>query len=273
MTARPVFRKLLQGANGGEKVLPALRAALYDPDFPSFNIHVEGWANRPPDGWFHPSTHPLWPERMLYYYLMSPQDMVHDPFDPTGTIAVTLGSFLHSFVQIVGVRNGILERQPERCGCGTKHPERAEIYLEDREAGSRGHADGALVSGEVFEFKSMNPAKAQKIPEGDPSSSIVVEAYRSLSPGYYLQAQEYLRMSGRESMVTVVMGTVYPFPMREVHIPYDRVEAMRIREKYLRVRQAVADQRLPLPCCSPGSKQAQQCPAREVCPIGRGIPS
>lgn len=260
--ASPNFRNLLKSIGNEELVVPLLRTALYDPSFKSFTIKVEGFEARPPNGWFWPSTHPLWPERLLYEYVTAPERLVLEPMDPTGTLAVTAGSFFHTFVQTVLVREGTLEKMPEVCGCGMKHPERAEVFLVDEEAGTRGHSDGVVHTGDGFEFKTMNPSKMYGIPKGPPMDPEVLTWFREKCPDYYAQAQEYLRMSGRRRMVVVILALVYPFEMREIHVAYDPAYATATREKYLRVRQAVADQRPPRCGCDMRTKD---CPSRLVC--------
>jgi hypothetical protein len=256
------FSQVLKGARGGEKVVPLLRSYLYDPSFPSFTVKVEGFKPRPPDYWFHPSTHPLWPERLLYLYMTRPEDLVNEPFDPTSTLAVTAGSFFHSFVQISLVAAGVLERQPVVCGCGGKHPERAEVYLRDEESRTRGHADGLLVEGDGFEFKTMNPMKLYKMPKGSPTDLAVLEWFKERCPAYYAQAHDYMRMSGRRLQVVVFLALTYPFEMREIHVPYDAFYARDIRDRYLRVLQAAADQQMPPDffCCKKNG-----CPGRVAC--------
>ena len=48
-------------------------------------------------------------------------------------------------------------------------------------------------------------------------------------------------------MRMVILHTGYPFDMREIVIPRNEAYINEVREKYLRVRQEVADQTLPLP--------------------------
>lgn len=258
----PAFRTLLKSIGNEEILTPLLRAVLHDPSFKSFTIEVEGFVARPPDGWFWPSTHPLWSERHLYEYLTAPERLIGEPMDPTGTLAVTAGSFFHVFVQTVLVREGTLIKQPKVCGCGRQHPERAEVYLADPECGTRGHSDGVVHEGSGFELKTMTPLKLDRMPRGTPTDPEVMDWFRKKCPDYYAQAQEYLRMSGRQRMVVLIISLTYPFTMREIHVAYDRAFAMATREKYLRVREAVVSSTPPRCECGPLSKV---CPARGVC--------
>jgi hypothetical protein len=105
--ATPTLRKVVKGINDGEKILPALRAYMFDPKFPSFEVQMAGSTQRKPDGWFHPSTHPLWTERQLYFYMAHPDELVNEPLDPLGTMATTAGNFWHKFLTVCGTEAGI----------------------------------------------------------------------------------------------------------------------------------------------------------------------
>jgi hypothetical protein len=238
----------------GEILVPILRSYLYDPKFPSFTVPVRGFEARPPDGWFHPSTHPLWYERQLYYYLTEPQAFVGEPYDPTSAMTVTQGQFWHTFIQACLTDCGWLKG--------------VEVKVEDKETGSRGSMDG-IGDEEVWEFKTMRATKAQKIVQGAPNDPRVIASFKALVPGYYAQAQEYMRLSGLRRWRGLILSLEWPFPLREIAMPYDELMAYQIRTKYLTVRQAVADQSVPKPCCGVGSKEAKACPARTICPIGR----
>lgn len=91
-----------------------------------------------------------------------------------------------------------------------------------------------------------------------------VEAYIEMYPGYYLQAIEYMRMSGSRAERVVVMALSYPYEMREFVIPYDLGVANQIAEKYKRVLQAVADRRPPM-CEGCFRVKGNLCPARAIC--------
>lgn len=257
---------MLSAVDKGEVVIPIIRAALFDPTFKSFEVKVRGFEARPPDGYFHPSTHPLWEERMLYYYLAEPERLVGEDFDPHSVMAVTQGHFWHCFIEKVGKDCGLF--LTEACPCGCKND--VEYGYSDPETGARGHVDGRLVD-EVFEFKTMRPAKVAKIPRLTPTDPELVEWYRLFQPGYHAQAQEYMRLSGYRRHRTLLLSLDWPYEMREIVIEADDYFAYAVKEKYLRVRQAAADKVPPMPCCAPGSKESQACTARLVCPMGAGL--
>ena len=71
------FSQSFHEAKKGLIVKPILHNYLFDAQFPDFTIKFQkGDQQRAPDGWFHPSTHPLWDERSLYLYLKHPDLMV-----------------------------------------------------------------------------------------------------------------------------------------------------------------------------------------------------
>ena len=256
MTAKPTFKRVMEASSSGKVLEPLLMNALYEPTYKAFKIPVRGGRGntRKPDGWFHPSTHPLWPERQLYYYLLGSDDLIAEPLEPTGTLATTAGTFWHEFIGHVALDAGILVA--------------IEVPVEDSEVRSRGSMDGITKDGEGWELKTSNGMKLAKLEKGRPDEIGVIESFRAIWPTYYAQAQEYLRMSGLECMRVTMIEPSYPFKMREIAIPYNRSEAMRVRDKYATVVQAVADQCPPRPCCGPGSPESKACFARAVCPIG-----
>lgn len=257
------FTKMVKSLDSGELIIPHLRLGLYRPDFEPITITVEAPQDRPPDGYFHPSTHPTWPERMLYWYLREPDKIIAEPLETMGVMAVTQGNFWHELIGAVGMRGGIFEG--------------VEVFVQDPATKARGSMDWALslpIGNPTFkavgEFKTINPMRARKIPRGGPSEPMVVEAFRLEFPVYYAQAQEYMRLSGLKRWVGVFLIMQYPFEMREIHVPFDELFAYRVAAKYHNVLEAVARDEMPQPCCGPGSAEAKVCFARTVCPIALG---
>lgn len=250
------FRKLLSSLGAGEVVIPIIRAALFDPNFKDFMVKVRGFERREPDGWFHPSEHPLWDERQLYYWITEPERLSPEPFDMHSVMAVTQGQFWHSFIEKVGTDCGLFT------GC--------EVKFEDDETGARGSMDATLPD-EGFEFKTARPNKFREMPKTHPEDAELLEWFKGYWPTYYAQGIEYMRLSGfrRHRMLFLCMD--WPYEMREILVPYDHFFATEIADKYRRVRQAVADGRSPTQCCFPGSKEAKACIARLVCPNGASV--
>jgi hypothetical protein len=270
------FRQLLAGIRDKEVLIPRLRAYWFNPKLPFITIPVRDFEQRLPDGWFHPSEHPTWPERMLYFYLAFPNKMVPEPADMNKVLAVTQGVFWHFFTQSCLEDMGLLRVVNPK---GHTSWQRVECYVEDRSLLSRGSMDGVVNSDNIpvlradegFEYKTMAVAKMSGCPRGAPDDQDRLTWWRTKNPEYYAQTQEYLRMSGLSFMRVLILGLQSPFPMIELQVPYSYSEASKTAEKYARVIQALADRNIPDPCCTPRSQEAIQCPARQVCPVGLTI--
>lgn len=257
------FTTSFHEAKKGLIVKPILQNYLYDAEFPDFSIHFrKGNQERPPDGWFHPSTHPLWEERMLYMYLAHPELMLAEKKPYMGTLAVTMGTAMHGFVDMCLKEANWLATPKEACPvCGDrKRSKCTEWGVLDEEAGERGHGDGLSLDGDWFEFKTSNELST-KIRRAE---DLDLEYFKENWPDYYAQLQSYLRMSGHRRAILLFFILGYPWPMKEFHIPYDRTFATEIRDKYLRVREAVTDKTPPRTCCG-----LKTCPSRQACEVVR----
>ncbi len=267
------LKRVLKGALTGEVIIPPLRTILTNPKFDGFEVPIPEFKPRPPDGWFHPSTHPLWPERMLYYYLTEPDKLMDSELDTDGAMATTQGTFWHAFMQHVMLMHDLVLIMNPR----GKYPhDKVEYPVSDPELGSRGSMDGVLNPDTLnidipigLEIKTMFSAKLNRCPKGTPDSPQKLAWLKEKCPEYYAQAQEYLRMSEYTQQRFLFVGLEYPYPMVEIAVPFSYGDAYQVADKYRNVRQAVADGIAPDPCCGIRSVQAKQCVARSVCPIGR----
>jgi hypothetical protein len=272
MTQAREFQRLLKGAFSDEVLIPILRALLTNPRFDGFEVPIPDFRPRRPDGWFHPSTHPLWPERMLWWYLVAPERLLDVELDTDGAMATTQGTFWHSFLQHVMLVHGlVLIMNPE----GRFPHDKVEFFVSDEEHGARGAMDGVLNPDKLpltvpigLEIKTMRPSKLNTCPKGGPKDPARLEWLKKKCPEYYAQAQEYLRMSGYTEQRFLFIGIEYPFYMLEISVPFSYGDSQVVVDKYRRVRQAVAGGYMPDPCCTPKSTLAKQCTARGVCPVG-----
>lgn len=265
--ASPNFRRLIGDLKTGTVIKPLLDAYLNDANFRGIELMIE--AQDPhdlahgPDGWFHPSSHPLVPARQLYYYLNNPESFMKEPLGIKGILSVTMGKLLHKFVQECLDDLGIMI-SPTRA-----NPE--EPSTMDESTKSRGHYDGEVevvvpthphLSRQLFEFKTRTAA-AKLLDDLD------LIGFKKKHPGYYAQVQEYMRMSGLQMAIVLMMQTGFPWELREFHIPYDPEFAESVADKYRYVIGAVKDQDIPEPCCSPRSDASRQCSFRGICPVAR----
>jgi hypothetical protein len=243
------FRRLLKEAGEGKIITPYVRAALSNPAFEGFTLQIQGWTSRYHDGYFHPSTHATWLSRQLFYYLENPDELVKEKPNLLFVLAVTQGHFWHTFIQKLLMRKGIMIQD--------------EVPLKDLDYNRKGHADGRLFNGELFEFKTMNDRQLRKLK--------TVEDLRRDHPGYYAQTQDYLDMAGEAAMRYFVMALASPFPMEEFVVPADPAFQAAQREKYRVALTSTETGEIPDPCCNPRSPQSRSCPARFACPIGAKV--
>jgi hypothetical protein len=258
----PNFRRVIADLGDGLVLKPLISAALFDGRIPPMTIEVgdDHPLDFGPDGWFHPSTHPLLPARQLWFYIREPDAWITQPLQYMGAMSVTMGKLAHDIIRGVMWDAGVLEAPA---------PGDDEPVAEDEALGARGRYDGRLrllvpafpaVKVQGFEFKTASPLT--KFPD-----DLDLVAWKEKYPQYYAQIQEYLRMEGLELMIVIMLAMGYPWEMREFHIPYDPILAEGVAEKYRTVRALLAEGEMPPPCCGPGSATARNCPARAVCPV------
>jgi hypothetical protein len=255
-------------------VKPMVESYLHHAKFPdvfTVTFRNEGEERRP-DGYFHPSTHPLMGERQLFYYLTRPEDWMAEEISYPSRMAMIMGTAVHSFIQMCMLDDGVLVRPKGTCvACGKPHgfkkgqcPEHGAI---DTELGRRGHGDGLLNLPKWgmgwFEFKTINDKAAIRLSDHN------LDWLKEKKPEYYAQIQDYLDMTGLPKAIILFAVLGYPWHLVEIEVPYDVAYATSLRAKYRRVREAVASGEVPDACCAPLSKEAKACCARGVCPVGR----
>lgn len=231
----------------GDIMIAPLRSYLSSPTFKGFDLKVRGIGERSPDYHFHPSEHPPWPVRALWLWMVAPTLIHREPRDPTSTLAMTAGSIWHEVIERSLLDIGLLVTN--------------EVSFSDKKLRSRGHADGLVKahSGqespeELFELKTMKDMILRNIH--------TIDEFIAKYPGYHVQANEYMRMSGYRKMRFLIMALTFPFEMKEFVLPYDHALAHAVEAKYTEVHQSIADRRVPL--CSACPKTIH-CAARPVC--------
>jgi hypothetical protein len=254
------FATMADMASNNLVLKPLLYRYFHEAQFPDeFTItYKKGQlGDRGPDGWFHPSEHPLMTERQLYYYLTDPDGYEGWKPDYAMRMATLMGSALHDFVEMCLIDLGLLMKPSGTCvACGRPQPSRCkEFGAIDRQTRSRGHTDGLLKTGKGFELKSAHPSTIQSVADND------LEAFKRKWPRYWAQQQEYQRMMGLEETILLFFGMGTPWEMREFLIPRDPVFQFQTEQKYLRAREAAEKGIRPEACCGPRSKMSKECPA------------
>lgn len=275
------FRRITDLHDQALVLKPRLEAYLLEAKFPDvFNVTFrKAGLARKPDGYFHPSTHPRWTARQLYYYLTAPDRMEVEQLDYESRMAVTMGTAVHGFIEMCVRDMGAMIPLTGTCpACkrphGTKKNQCDEYGTADEKLKSRGHLDGIVsiaMAGTYwvpglggFEFKTTNPkAAAARLADND------LEGFKKCWPDYYDQVQEYMRLTGLRQFLVIVAVLGYPWKIIEFQIPFDVEHAMKIEAKYHLVRDHVEMGTPPDACCAPKSKEARACPARAACMIGQ----
>lgn len=239
-------RSAMRGLSKDQILIPTLQIALNDPDFSGFEIKIEPFQARPPDGYFHPSTHATWNVRQLALYLIAPHLIKSEQMELTSVFAITQGHFWHMFIQHVLTTAGPLID--------------TEVGFVDQELRRTGHMDGLLdIRGqrEGLEIKTINSFKINKVTSE--------RELREHKPEYWAQAQEYLDVFGLPRMRFLLLAPTYPFTMKEFTVEADPVYQERRRAIYHGAIQiAEATNKLPLPeggCC----RNPSSCPVRSAC--------
>lgn len=281
ITLSPQFRRAIDMHDQGLVLKHRIESYLVRAQFPdvfSVTFRKAGLA-RKPDGWFHPSTHPLWPARVLYYYLTAPDQIEVEQLSYESRMAVTMGTAIHAFIEMCIRDAGYMAPLTGTCpACnrphGTKKGECDEFGVADKAVGVRGHMDGVLnipfdgtrwvgTQAGLLEFKTTNPNKARGLTDND------LEMFREKWPEYYAQVQDYMEASGLRQAIVLVAVLGFPWKILEFQIPYDPGYALALRRKYLLVRQHETAGTPPDACCAALSKESKQCVARFVCPVAR----
>lgn len=265
----PRFKRIMEQSETVSELVPVLYGYLDQGRLPDpFKLQVRGGTgDRGPDGWFHPSEHPLLSARQLYYYLTEPAKWRSKQFDLVIKVSALMGSVMHEIVETALQDLGFLMVPKGICpACGLEQPSKCkEFGASDEETKARGHQDGRLkIEGVVkgFEFKSCAPRVLNGVRSND------IEQFKKKWPYYYAQVQEYMRMTGLRVYVVLFWSMGNPWEMREFNIPFDPIYAGEVRARYLEARRAAEAGVPPMHCCSPGSAQAKSCPAMG-CPVKR----
>lgn len=179
------LRKALKEVHRGELIKPALRTFLFDAEYPEdFAVHFRKEQTRAPDGWFWPSTHPLWSPLMLYTYLTAPHRLPTEHREYGNTMSLVMGTAIHAFVEMCLTVMGL--RPAAMNVCTSCPPEKGckEPGFADEDTGSRGHMDGLLDLSEIlpkvarflertdgldypgFEFKCLAPETPVSMADG-----------------------------------------------------------------------------------------------------------
>ncbi len=242
----PNFRGIAEQAADGCLVKPLL-INFFQSDAPfRLKLDVARSGDRPPDDWFHASTHPLMTDRELYLYLTRSPDMAREPMGYVGKMSTFFGTIGHEVTRQALIQLKVVVPVPKGtcAACGLPQPSKCKEHgASDPATRSRGHLDAILDLRDQagtygFDLKSIYPMGLNKVP--DMNLDFFIEKW----PRHHAQANEYMRLTGLRRFIFLYMGMGNPWEWREFHIPFDPVLALRTEEKYRRVLEAVKNGRI-----------------------------
>lgn len=240
---RSVFRALADE----HLLIPHLRNALLSDTWPdSYTVEVDSSPYYGAgDGCFHPSTHPLLPERLLYY-MFHPDHrdrLITEPRDVQSHMTLAMGSALHAVIQTQFVMAGMI----------TEEDIEVDYFIEEHNVRGRidfvvHHPNGQTY---VVEFKTVNNRKFDLTTE--------------VRPEWDAQLSLALHATGHPVGILLALESGFPYRMKEFRVPRNDELLSEVFGKFDRVREAIALNRPPGGCCTPGSPAMKSCPARFEC--------
>lgn len=250
------LRRLFDGVSRREILVPLLEQKLIEkgenswPEEYAIRIYNK---ERKFDGYFHPSSHAEASDFLLYY-MMHPQwrDKLLPPNHSPDTIMnFQVGSAFHALIQSMLIEMGLTKKEDvevpfvnvKRNCSGT---------IDIKKLWIPGYDDFFPV-----EFKS-----AGHIPKAPPST-------------YIKQFQIYMDAGydePQERGIMLFLSKSSPHRFREFVIERDEVILKQVYDKWSRVMEAVAlndTSMLEWPCHDFNGAAHHECPAREICQLGR----
>lgn len=253
------YSNILRRLAARDKITPFFEAGVLDNNWPAkYTIEIDSSPYYGlGDGKFHPSTHPLLGERLLWYMFhpLYYDKLVQERRSVIGEMTLTMGSALHGIMQTQFKMMGLCE-----CNCepGEQHTCRdIEVEYTNEQYNVRGRLDFLVhhPDGNVYpvELKTMNSY-----------------SFAKLQPDV-ISLQHDIQMSleedclGYSEGVLLVAEAGWPYNLKEFpHIRNDRLLS-EVYQKFDRVTTAVQLDIPPKHCCAYGSAQNKSCPARFVC--------
>lgn len=228
-------------------LLPYLEAKMLSDEWPdSYQVVVDsspyqGYA----DGWFHPSSHPLANEKLLYYTLHPDYkyELRKETRSMQGMMTLAMGSSLHAVVQTKFLVAELITEDD------------IEVSLVNEEHRGRGSMDWRIShpNGKRYgcEMKTMN--------------SYSFNALTQPREDHVAQLNCYLDWAGLEFGIILYVESGWPYKFKEFVIKKDEALLSRIYEKWDYVLECIENNTPPRDCCGLNSDQMKSCPAAHLC--------
>ncbi len=241
------YESLFERLAHREMVTPYLENAIMADTWPDqYEIKVD---SRPyyglGDGYFHPSTHTMMGERQLYYMFHPDhrEKMVREPKRLASQMIFAMGSAMHAVVQTQFQMANVLEDKD------------IEVEYINKEHHVRGRLDFIVTAPGGLripvELKTINPFLFQKTKE--------------IKPTWDAQLSLALDALGFNEGILLMVTRGDPFLIKEFRVPRNDELLSKIYKKFDYVRECIALNTPPKPCCALGSNEMKGCPARFEC--------
>lgn len=241
---KSIFKSLAER----DLLIPYFRNALLSEDWPlKYTIEIDSspYYGRG-DGYFHPSSHGLLGARELYYRFHpdTRDTMIPEEHTIEREMTLAVGTSVHGVVQTQFQQAGLI-----------KSVEDTEVEYVIKDHHVRGRVDFVVhhPNGKVIpvELKTQN--------------SRAFSFQEAIKPIWDAQLSLGLHGLGYDEGILLVAEAGYPWRMREYRVPRNDGLLKVIFDKFDYVRECIALNSPPEYCCSLGSKEMDNCPAKLQC--------
>lgn len=246
------FEALLGRLADRDVILPYFEAGMLADNWPEkypimidsspyYGLTDEG----KPDGWFHPSTHSLMPERELYlmFHPDTKDKMVLERNSVQRQMTFAMGSALH----------GVIQAQLSMMSLVNP----ADIEL--RYTNEKHHVKGAI------DWMATLPNGTRVAVEMKTRMPWLFARQTEIEPSWRAQLNLAMDSQDVDLGILLMVESGYPYRMTEFQVHRDSELLAGIYAKFDRVRAAIAANKPPRYCCAEGSEVMKGCPARNVC--------
>lgn len=232
-----------------EKITPYLESGLLADNWPDkYTIEIDSSPYYGlGDGKFHPSTHPLLGERLLWY-MFHPEyrdKLIQEKRSVMGEMTLAMGSAIHGIMQTQLVMMGLCKEED------------IEVEYRNDQYNVRGRLDFKVnhPDGNIYpvELKTMNSYSFAKLKQGE------------------FKFEHDIQMSLEEDClgfsegILLIAESGWPYTLKEFHHTRNDELLSKTYQKFDRVTTAISLDSPPKHCCSYGSAEMQSCPARYLC--------
>lgn len=253
------FDNILRQLADKQIILPILENQMRADDWPeSFTVTVDSSpyyglnADGSPDGYFHPSTHPMRTARQLYYEFHPEhrKSIEHEPFSLQRLMTLSVGTSIHAILQTQMQMTGLVGEDD------------LEVEYINREHHVRGRAD--MVVHHPTEGPVMVEIKTRNSRRFDTTTIETMPSWQAqLSLACHNLSEQYDHDFRYGILLMAESG--WPFRLKELRVERNDRLLDEIYRKFDFVRESIAQNTPPPLCCGYDSPEMRGCHARHAC--------